>query len=178
MISPIRKFLHNVKKILHFKKIRENDLVSSKFFDMIYADYEANKNLGKAKIYFDNWIKLKYLISVNSLSIIDKTYEHPDDKTIEIVFILDIQKKDITEAKIDVEIFKENKGNFKIVSRRKDNKKLIYDENGIEMDRKLLYPYIDISSDKVIEIIEFFKNEFIKKYPDLKENTRVYHVKY
>jgi len=163
-----------IKEIPNRKEILINDKIAEKYINLIYEDWEKNKDIFRAKIADSGYfVTLWYKVSnypnghVNTLP----GWGNRGDGELliqinlirtNILFDFD---NDISRARISADIFFPYKGCFNLFGRDLETNKLIVNEKGIEYD---VYDYINISKDKVEKLIKFIKNKYIEEYPELK----------
>lgn len=158
--------ISKAKELFNFRQISENDKIAKKYIDMIYKDWNKNKNLLKSFISIsDDSTTFKYLISDNESDICG-TGTSEEHILIQLILIKDISnwQSDTSRARISAKIFKPYIGSKELFGRDIKTDKIIINDNGIDGD---VYSYINISHNQVSKIIDFFKSEFIKKYPVL-----------
>ena len=145
-------------ELLNHKEIKKNDVIAKKYIDMIYDDYNAGKfisiygtkrkNLGAAKLALNgNFRTLWYKIT-------PEPYGEPSssggshDYTIVHLTIndLDFYNSDFTLPSATIKVTESKRG-------RRETE---------------IASFIKISGSQVDKIIKFFKNEYIKKYPQLR----------
>lgn len=153
-------------EILNYKEVRENDKIAKKYIDMIMSNWNKHKNLMAVKISKnDKYNTLCYKISddVNAKCGISGG-EYPEFIEVELTSINEMGwSNDKTRARISAS----NKS-CPLFGRTMDkNMTLIINDNGI---KEAVYNYINISQSQVDNLIKFFEKEYIKKYPQLKNN--------
>lgn len=164
--------ISKAKELINFKQIKKNDEVASKYFDMIYADFEKKKDLLKVFIDDDPHFKtFKYKIDDNedNFANMGNTSDGGINITMELIDNISNWDSDISRGRIEATIYKPYKGDLKLFGRQINTNELIIDENGTSRDT---YSYINISPKKINEIIKFFKSKFIEKYPTLHNHTQ------
>lgn len=150
-------------ELLNYKTVKENDKIAKKYIDMIYTNYNKHKNVMAANI-FDNGshCTLIYKISENPYAKAGTAgEEYPDYIEVKLTSIREKGwSSDITRARIEVE-----KNGRKIIGRDMKTNKLVTSETGLDN----AYTYINISQGQVDKAINFFKSEYIKKYPEMSD---------
>lgn len=150
-------------ELLNYKTVKENDKIAKKYIDMIYDNYNKHKNVMAAKI-FDNGshCTLIYKISEDPYAQAGTAGgEYPDYIEVKLTSIRETGwSNDITRARIEVE-----KNGKNIIGRDMKTNKLVTSETGLDN----VYDYINISQDQVDKTINFFKSEYIKKYPEMSD---------
>lgn len=151
-------------ELINYSKVSENDKIAKKYLKMVYDNYDKNKNLMAAKIsinskYTSFWYKISddpYTQSGTSGG------EYPNYIEVKLTSINETGwDRDITRARIEV---KNNGKN--LIGRDMDTNKNIESESGID---KSVYTYLNISQSQVDKMINFFKSEYIKRYPEMSE---------
>lgn len=150
-------------ELLNYKTVKENDKIAKKYIDMIYANYKIHKNVMAAKI-FDNGshCTLIYKISEDPYAQAGTAGgEYPDYIEVKLTSIRKAGwSNDITRARLEVE-----KNGKNIIGRDMKTNKLVTSETGLDN----AYSYINISQGQVDKAINFFKSEYIKKYPEMSD---------
>lgn len=148
-------------ELLNYKTVKENDKIAKKYIDMIYANYNKHKNVMAAKI-FDNGshCTLIYKISEDPYAQAGTAGgEYPDYIEVKLTSIREAGwHNDITRARLEVE-----KNGKNIIGIDMKTNKLVTSETGLDN----VYSYINISQGQVDKAINFFKSEYIKKYPEM-----------
>lgn len=168
-------------ELLNYKTVKENDKIAQKYLKMVYDNYNKHKNLMAVKIsinsgYTTLWYKisddpytkagtsggrnvLKHVSSTNLIQL-QTGGDYPKYTEVEITSINEMGwNSDITRARIEVE-----KDGKRLIGRDMDTNKTIESESGIDKD---VYSYLNISQSQVDKMIDFFKSEYIKKYPEM-----------
>lgn len=149
-------------ELLNYKTIKENDKIAQKYLKMVYDNYNKHKNLMAIKIAINSgYTTLWYKISEDPYTQANTSGgEFPDYIEVKITSINESGwSSDITRARIEVE-----KNGKKLIGRDMDTNKTIESESGID---KSVYDYLNISQSQVDKMIQFFKSEYIKKYPEM-----------
>jgi hypothetical protein len=154
-------------ELLNYKKIKDNDKIAKKYIDMIYQNYNKHKNVMAAKI-FDNGshCTLIYKISEDPYAQAGTAGgEYPEYIEVKLTSIRESGwDNDITRARIEVD--KNGSGPSKrLIGRDMKTNKVLTSETGLNDND--VYSYINISQSQVDKLIEFFKKEYIKKYPEM-----------
>lgn len=148
-------------ELLNYKTVKENDKIAKKYIDMIYDNYNKHKNVMAAKI-FDNGshCTLIYKISEDPYAQAGTAGgEYPDYIEVKLTSIRETGwHNDITRSRLEVD-----KNGKNIIGRDMKTNKLVTSETGLDN----VYDYINISQDQVDKAINFFKSEYIKKYPEM-----------
>lgn len=149
-------------ELLNYKTVKENDKIAKKYIDMIYVNYNKHKNVMAAKI-FDNGshCTLIYKISEDPYAQAGTAGgEYPNYIEVKLTSIREKGwSSDITRARLEVE-----KNGKNIIGRDMRTNKLVTSETGLDNN---VYDYINISQSQVDKAINFFKSEYIKKYPEM-----------
>ena len=156
-------------ELLNYKTVKENDKIAKKYIDMIYQNYNKHKNVMAAKI-FDNGshCTLIYKISEDPYAQSGTSGgEYPEYIEVKLTSIRESGwDNDITRARIEVE--KNGDGPSKrLIGRDIKTNKVLSSETGLNDND--VYSYINISQSQVDKIIDFFKKEYIKKYPEMSD---------
>jgi len=149
-------------ELLNYKTVKENDKIAQKYLKMVYDNYNKHKNLMAVKIAINSGhTTLWYKISEDPYTQAGTAGgEYPKYTEVEITSINEMGwNSDITRARIEVE-----KDGKRLIGRDMDTNKTIESESGIDKD---VYSYLNISQSQVDKMIDFFKSEYIKKYPEM-----------
>lgn len=149
-------------ELVNYKKVKENDKIAQKYLKMVYDDYNKHKNLMAVKISINSgYTTLWYKISDDPYTQAGTAGgECPEYIEIKLTSINEMGwDSDITRARIEIE-----KNGKKLVGRDMDTNKTIESESGID---KNVYNYLNISQSQVDKMIDFFKSEYIKRYPEM-----------
>lgn len=164
-------------ELLNYRTIKENDKIAKKYIEMIYKDWEKNKNLMAVFLNFnDSNTSLTYKISDDPYTQCNTKGGDFEKETSEIK-LMSINESgwdsDITRARIEATKFVQYKGDLHLFGRDMETNEVIVDNNGIEGD---VYAYLNISKDQVDRLINFFKGKFIEKYPQLRGNKHFSYI--
>jgi hypothetical protein len=155
------------KQLLNYKSVKENDKIAQKYINMIYVDWEKNKNLLKVGIRrandSDN-MELEYRITDKDTLAFTGNRDK-GDILIKVSLVPSNYHNDISGARIFVNTFIPYKGELPLFGREMGTNKTIVDESGIKED---VYDYLNISEGPVKKLINFFKSKFHEKYPQLR----------
>lgn len=165
----INRMLTKGKEILNYSKVKENNKIGKKYIDMIYDDYRKKNDLLKVFLNTDSMF-LKYKISDNYKNFAGIGNMDKGDIEIKLNLADYDYDNDISGARIEASVFIPYKGNLPLFGRDMKTNDLIIDDNGIEDN---VYDYINISQSDAINLMEFFKKEYINKYPEMK-NEKVF----
>jgi hypothetical protein len=149
-------------ELLNYKTVKENDKIAQKYLKMVYDNYNKHKNLMAVKISINSgYTTLWYKISEDPYTQANTSGgEFSDYIEVKITSINETGwSSDITRARIEVE-----KNGKHLIGRDMDTNKTIESEHGID---KNVYGYLNISQSQVDKMINFFKSEYIKKYPEM-----------
>lgn len=151
-------------ELLNYKTVKENDRIAQKYLKMVYDNYNKHKNLMAVKIIINSgYTTLWYKISEDPYTQAGTAGgEYPDYIEVELTSINEMGwSSDLTRARIEVE-----KNGKHLIGRDMDTNKTIESEHGID---KYVYEYLNISQSQVDKMINFFKSEYIKKYPEMRD---------
>ena len=151
-------------ELLNYKTVKENDRIAQKCLKMVYDNYNKHKNLMAVKIIINSgYTTLWYKISEDPYTQAGTAGgEYPDYIEVELTSINEMGwSSDLTRARIEVE-----KNGKHLIGRDMDTNKTIESEHGID---KYVYEYLNISQSQVDKMINFFKSEYIKKYPEMRD---------
>ena len=150
-------------ELLNYKTVKENDNIAQKYLKMIYDNYDKHKNLMAVKIAINSGhTTLWYKISEDPYTQAGTWGGESDFIEVKITSINEAGwSSDITRARIEVE-----KNGKKLIGRDTETNKTIESESGIDNNA---YGYLNISQSQVDKMINFFKSEYIKKYPEMRE---------
>jgi hypothetical protein len=154
-------------ELLNYKTVKENDKIAQKYLKMIYDNYDKHKNLMAIKISINSgYTSFWYKISEDPYTQAGTRGGNFSDY-IEVK-LTTIQESgwpsDITRARIEVE-----KNGKYLIGKNMDTNKTIEAESGID---STILPYINISQSQVDKMINFFKTEYIKKYPEMIDDLK------
>lgn len=151
-------------ELINYKTVKENDKIAKKYIDMIYQNYNKHKNVMAAKIFeSDGYTNFWYKISEDPYAQAGTGGgEYPDYIEVKLMSIRESGwDNDITRARIEVE-----KNGKRLIGRDIKTNKVLISETGLNDN---VYSYINISQSQVDKTINFFKSEYIKKYPEMSE---------
>ena len=158
--KQVNNFLSKAKEFSNRKQILENDKLVSKYFDLIYQDWDFYKDLNRVKIYENSgYIGFSYLVSDNKKADVMWANRDEGDITINLTLIednilLDWQR-DISRGRIEAHI-STSIGESLLFGRKMENNKVVENERGIEdIDT---WSYLNISKNKIEKIINYFLN--------------------
>ena len=173
-------------ELLHHPTIKENDKIAKKYIDMIYKDWEKQKNLLAVFMNFnDGYDTFTYKICENPRAFAGTSGGDHDYIQVNFTSIHQFGwDSDSTRARIDVEftpVGNRTPGSGrtrKVFGRIRNSGKLISNEKGLsEKEEESIGTYLNISQGPVDKLIEFFKNQFISKYPEMKSDSHFSYLK-
>lgn len=151
-------------ELINYKTVKENDKIAQKYLKMVYDNYNRHKNLMAVKIFFNKgYTNFWYKISEDPYAQAGTAGgEYPDYIEVKLTSINEMGwSSDLTRARIEVE-----KNGKNLIGRDMNTNKTIESESGIDRD---VYDYLNISQSQVDKMIQFFKSEYIKKYPEMSD---------
>jgi hypothetical protein len=161
------------------KKIQIADKIAQEWIDKIMKDYKSSDNILKTWInFYKDFVTFKYILCENPSS-------HFSDKDLpHIIFSLEIGlmgKDDFTDARLELTKHTDYYGDgFCLLgqdfSSKEDGEIFYSPSEPISIEEKGYLFYVSISKSKASEVVEFFKKEWEKKLPKIKNDKNYNYI--
>lgn len=163
-------------EIINRKKIKENDKIANIWFEKITKDYkEKGNHLLASSIYFSDISKKTRFTYKLKKEKFDTSLNPSNEIHLEIdLFNSPTGTSDFSSARLSIKKY-EDGIEMLIVGRDMKTRETVYNESGLDEER--YFSYINISESLAKKIINFFKSEWEKKYPNIK-NQKYYNKEF
>ncbi len=167
--QPKKGIISKVKDFFKSDSIKEADEIAEDYYKLIMAHWNKAQDLKKAFIVIsDDYVTLTYRASTEFLDLPNTRGISKDYVDVKLLYIkksLSECESDKTRARISASRIDDHKEKM-LFGRDMGTNDIVVDKNGIVGD---YYDYLNVTPKPVLELINFFIDEYRSRYPELKD---------